>query len=307
MENEEKIADEYVKKDRKNVKKQVEALYSDVLDLNKTECTQHAVRLLGNSDEVIEKRNIIFQKLYRLGEGVRKISEITTWSVMVVFDAVREDINRLKFLSLRLRFCVVCKKEFMPIKVTHIFCCRKCFKKAYYREHLNDNRIGYSTNMKIPHITNTNLENKIKDKSIKIKVKDIRVCLECEREFETFYYRQVFCSHNCCSKNNGKRVNKKQKNGRYKRAVWILNIIKCKGCGKEIKTYDSNRKYCSHRCSTNDKWNINRWKKIDKIKRCRYCNKEINSDIFGQRRFCNSICKSAYWRARAYDKYHNKS
>ena len=90
------------------------------------------------------RRDRIFQALYRLGEGPTSIMEATGWTIMTIYIAIRKDKERIQFLSLEKRFCSFCSTSFNPTRVSQIFCCRRCFKNAYYRDHLSEIRNYYA-------------------------------------------------------------------------------------------------------------------------------------------------------------------
>ena len=71
-------------------------------------------------------------------------------------------------------------------------------------------------------------------------------------------------------------------------------IFACLNCGKEFKSYDKNRKFCSKTCS--NKYGVHRKKEKGIIQLCEYCGKEFYvapNLIFKNRgRFCSSECKN---------------
>ena len=73
-------------------------------------------------------------------------------------------------------------------------------------------------------------------------------CLACEKEFETYNNRKIYCSNKCCIKINSERVMKKW---REKRDLsFIEEKRKCKNCDKEFIWCSSmpQQLYCSAEC-----------------------------------------------------------
>ena len=118
-----------------------------------------------------------------------------------------------------------------------------------------------------------------------------KICNVCKKEFTTFNPDTMFCSRVCY----------------YKFKENSILKLKCKYCGKEFKTSNSDikrgRQYCSKKCFGLD--NI----KIDKTpKKCEYCKKEfVPNKVAANRvhliKFCSKDC---YLNHRKYNPINNK-
>ncbi len=172
--------------------------------------------------------------------------------------------------------CIYCGKEFKTKNKRTICCSHKCSGK-----------VSALKNGKILH--NSRRERRIYERQHR-KLK--KFCAYCNKEFNTYQYRQIYCSRSCAGKV------KALKAGKQLKIKKILYKIKCQNCKQE---FESKRiiKYCSDKCKKElaSIRAIERKKqhKIVKLIKCKECN-ELFKNVYGIRNriFCSNSCLRKY-------------
>ena len=151
--------------------------------------------------------------------------------------------------------CIICGKEFLPKRYDSKICSKECLKNFKSRKHKIENKeyvceicgkefirkssyqrtCSRECGDKLRLYNYTIKEKKPKPIYVSRKKFHKKICVVCNKEFETYSKRQICCSKECLLI-------------RHKKPLKEVNNI-CVWCGKEFK---SNRigKFCSRSCST---------------------------------------------------------
>jgi hypothetical protein len=123
-----------------------------------------------------------------------------------------------------------------------------------------------------------------------------KICIECQKEFESKQHKTVVCSPEC----KVIRKNKLKKESIERRKEKFL----CKHCNKEVFRYRKRNGFCSRSCAsksyikdgTYDIWRLRVQERRGIIKNCIICNNEYYAkphDIFS-RKCCSSTCSQIH-------------
>lgn len=126
-------------------------------------------------------------------------------------------------------------------------------------------------------------ENEYRTKHINLKKDKIFKCLNCEKDFKSYYVKdRKFCCSSCSATYNNKIISK--------------NIERNNKISESLKKFNS----------LNGTLN-NRKDKIKSLKEshCLYCNNLISSSLSGNRKFCNRECHINYKNKIFYDRIEN--
>lgn len=121
------------------LKKKIASLYTNI------RTKKESLKKVHDKD-VLKKRDKEVHTLYWLGESAKLIAKNTGYNLQMIHYIIRKDKKRIVFLSLKERYCVFCGEKFRPSRISQIFCSRKCFKGANYRDHLRGRRGKYYNN-----------------------------------------------------------------------------------------------------------------------------------------------------------------
>lgn len=138
----------------------------------------------------IRERSNLIKYLYRLGEGLTNIASKTGLGMSTINSAIREDSKKEREKMLEARYCNECGEGFLPGRVTQIFCERKCFKAANYKEHLREVRKYVAIKRISPPKP--------------AKTPEQASCIVCSWPYFKKVPTQKFCSQKCLTKNTTK-------------------------------------------------------------------------------------------------------
>ncbi len=149
--------------------------------------------------------------------------------------------------------CVICEAPFMPSNNRHIYCSKKCQKKA------NEQR---------------------REHRIENKKKEFQTCEVCQTVFSPINRNHKFCSEQCRIKKRNKI--QKERGRRYREQYKKFKQIKarnCKFCGARFVSKIQNQIYCSEKCQKK----AYRERAKDKIKEYSKEYREKNKDKIRER------------------------
>lgn len=163
--------------------------------------------------------------------------------------------------------CEFCGKEFETTYSNKKFCSSKCRKKAYAKKESDlkrkfkpeknpekeaDKDIDLNKDPGSNKITESSKNEEVlkSPKEIKksenpkdIKVKKVKICALCGKEFETLDSRKKYCCYECRVKASNKKKSERRKRNRRPK------VKHCKFCGKEFETNLNYKTYCCRNCA----------------------------------------------------------
>lgn len=95
-----------------------------------------------------------------------------------------------------------------------------------------------------------------------------KVCSGCDQQFFALRSNQAFCSATC------RTANWRNARARKRRLVPPRFVLDCLSCGTEIRTNDSRKKFCSHKCNWSYQ-NSQRPTTQQEIRECPTCSKRF--------------------------------
>ena len=187
----------------------------------------------------------INDQIIQLRKEELTIKEIAN-KLSVTYDKVRYVLDKNKMQEFKYkRVCKCCNKSFETVRSSAVFCSDKC-RVQYNKKHKGHERLckhcgktffkykeqDYCSAECFHNYLN---ENKKPKAEYIPKPKHIKMCINCNKEYETKQSRSKYCSYEC--------------NYEYKVKQKPIHNLKCKECGKWFTSTNQRRKYCSTKCS----------------------------------------------------------